>query len=106
MRAGQSLSALEIRIQGQPLSGGGVGMTSSVVTLGSASDPTQYRGVITSLNGGNIDAYVQSIHGALAVQAQLNIDTTAGAITGTTSVASVPLRAHPETAQGDGDGGR
>jgi sulfoxide reductase heme-binding subunit YedZ len=106
VRAGQALSALEIRIQGQPLSGGGVGMTSSVVTLGPPSDPTQYRGVVTGLNGGTIDAYVQSLHDALAVQAQLEIDTTAGTVTGTTSVASVPVRAHPAAARGDGDGGQ
>ncbi|HEY5429982.1 MAG TPA: ferric reductase-like transmembrane domain-containing protein [Solirubrobacteraceae bacterium] len=103
-RAGQSLSALDIRIQGQPLGGGGVAMTSSVVTLGTPSDPTLYRGVVTGLNGGSIDAHVQTSHDALSLQAQLHIDPNAGAVTGTVTADPASLSAQPP--RRDGDGGR
>ncbi|MGA9857672.1 MAG: ferric reductase-like transmembrane domain-containing protein [Solirubrobacteraceae bacterium] len=98
---GRSLSALDIRIQGQPLSGGGVQMSSSVVTLGTPSDPTLYRGVVTSLNGSTIDAHVQSLHEALALRAQLSIDPQTNAITGNVTARPASLTAgHPP---GDGD---
>ncbi len=41
--AGQRLSALDVRIDGQPLDGGGVAMSSSLVTLGTSASPSAYR---------------------------------------------------------------
>ena len=49
--AGQALSALDIRLDGQPLGGGGVEMTSSRVTLGTPSDSSRYAGLVTALEG-------------------------------------------------------
>ena len=80
---GQTLSALEIRIDGQPLSGGGVEMTSSTVTLGTPSAPSQYAGQVTGLEGTNIQAGVRSTRGSLVLLAQLQINSSSGAVTGT-----------------------
>jgi hypothetical protein len=82
--AGQKLNTLAITLRGQPLDGGGLQMTSSDVTLGPQSDPGQYRGTVTSLNGTNIDAEVQDGSGhrlSLAAQLQLNPDS--GSVSGT-----------------------
>jgi hypothetical protein len=83
--AGQLLDALDIRIDGQPLSGGGVAMSSSRVTLGTGADPTLYRGRITGLEGTSIAARVKSARGSLAFVAQLQIDPRSGAVTGAVS---------------------
>jgi hypothetical protein len=83
--SGQSLSALDIRIVGQPLSGGGVAMSTSRVTLGTAADPDLYRGRITGLTGTNVAARVGGDHGSVALTAQLQIDPHTGAVTGVLS---------------------
>jgi sulfoxide reductase heme-binding subunit YedZ len=73
--SGQSLSRLSIDLQGQALSGGGLQMTSSTVTLGTASNPEQYRGTVSSLQGTNISATVRDSSGHtlnLAVDLQLS----------------------------------
>lgn len=101
-RPGQSLSALDIRIQGEPLAGGGVQMTSSVVTLGTPSHPTLYRGVVTGLYGGTIDAHVQSARDALSLQAQLQIGPGSGSVAGTVSTAAAAMSATAENPDGDG----
>jgi hypothetical protein len=81
--AGQQLSALEIRIIGQPLQSGGVQMTRSNVTLGMSSNPAQYRGRVTGLSGTNIAAVVRDSSGAkLSLVAQLQIDPNAGTASG------------------------
>jgi methionine sulfoxide reductase heme-binding subunit len=80
--AGQPLRALDIRIDGQPLSGGGVAMSSSRVTLGTGASASLYRGRITGLEGTNIAARVSSAHGSLALVAQLQIDPRSGVVTG------------------------
>lgn len=82
--AGQQLSALDIRIAGQPLGGGGLAMTSSSVTLGTSSNPIQYRGSVTALNGTKIQASVSDASGAtLTLLAQLQVNPRSGAVTGT-----------------------
>ncbi len=78
----QPLSALDIRIAGQPLSGGGVAMSSSSVTLGTSSNPGLYRGRLTGLEGTNVAARVKGSQGALSLVAQLQIDPRSGAVTG------------------------
>jgi methionine sulfoxide reductase heme-binding subunit len=83
---GQRLSSLSFRIAGEPVDGGGVQMTSSRVTLGPGSDPRAYRGVITALEGTNIEAVVRDRSGArLTLVAQLQIDQGSGSVTGTVS---------------------
>ena len=83
--AGQPLSALDIRIDGHPLGGGGVAMSSSRVTLGTSGAPDTYRGRITALEGTNVAARVRSHRGSLAVVAQLQIDPRSGAVSGVLS---------------------
>jgi DMSO/TMAO reductase YedYZ heme-binding membrane subunit len=61
---GQKDSRLSVRIQGQPINGGGVEMTSSRVTLGPSSNPDQYSGHVTALAGTNIEASVSDAAGA------------------------------------------
>lgn len=87
--SGQQLSVLRIHLRGQPIDGGGIQMTSSTVTLGTQSDPTQYSGHVTSLQGTNVDATVKDSSGKqLKLVAQLQIDSTSGTASGTVSASS------------------
>ena len=84
--SGQPLSALRIRIAGQPIAGGGVEMTSSRVTLGPASNPDLYRGRITALQGTDVEAVVSDASGtAITLAANLQIDPGSGSVTGAVS---------------------
>jgi Ferric reductase like transmembrane component len=86
--AGEPLNTLHIRIVGQPLEGGGVQMTSSRVTLGSASHSREYRGVITALQGTDLAAELRSSSGSVVrLLAQLQIDLASGTVSGTVQVA-------------------
>jgi hypothetical protein len=87
---GQRLNSLEIRIDGRPLGGGGVAMSASHVTLGSAASLSLYRGQITGLEGTTVAARVRSRRGALALVAQLQIDSGSGAVSG--AVSAQPTR--------------
>ena len=98
--SGQSLSALDIRLDGQPLGGGGVAMSSSTVTLGQRSNPALYRGQVTGLEGSNIHARVRARNGSLALTAGLRIDPNAGTVTGT--VTAQPRGQGDRTPQGEG----
>jgi hypothetical protein len=89
--AGQQLSALDVRIEGDPVDGGGVQMTASAVTLGTSSAPTLYRGTVTGLEGANIAARVTTIGGAsMALIANLNIGAGSGTVTGTVNARPTP----------------
>ena len=82
--SGQNLSALDIRLRGEQLEGGGIQMSSGEVTLGTVSNPTQYRGPVTGLQGSNVQARVRDSSGStLGVLAQLQIDTAGGQASGT-----------------------
>lgn len=83
---GQRLAALDVRIDGQPLGGGGVAMSASRVTLGTSGTPSLYRGRITALEGTNVSARVHGEHGSLALVAELQIDPRSGAVSGVLSV--------------------
>lgn len=86
--AGEPLNTLHIRIVGQPLEGGGVQMTSSRVTLGSAGHPGEYRGAITALQGNDLAAQLRSSSGSvLRLLGQLQIDPASGAVNGMIQVA-------------------
>jgi hypothetical protein len=105
--AGQPLSALEIRIDGQP-AGGGVEMTSSAVSLGTQSDPALYTGVVTGLDGGNVTATVQGAHGAMTLLARLQISRTGANATGALTASPQPVSVTPHAWTGrdsDSDGG-
>jgi sulfoxide reductase heme-binding subunit YedZ len=82
--SGQRLSALHILIEGQPINGGGVQMTRSSVTLGPASDPHQYRGSVTGLQGTTIAASVRDAAGhSYNLVAQLQLDQQSQSASGT-----------------------
>jgi len=83
--SGQTLSALDIRLVGEPASGGGVAMSSGRVTLGTSSAPALYRGRVTGLEGTDVAARVRSAQGSLRLVAQLQIDPRSGAVSGALS---------------------
>ena len=83
---GQQLTKLGVRIFGQPIEGGGISMSSSRVSLGTASDPERYRGEVTALNGTTIEATVSSGATRLRVLAQLQVDPAGGTAAGTVTV--------------------
>ncbi len=81
---GHELSHLDIRLEGPPIGGGGVQMTTSRVRLGSASNPALYDGRVTALQGTDIAASVTDRDGsALSLVARLQIAPGGGAATGT-----------------------
>ncbi len=86
--AGQPLNALDIRIDGHPLGGGGVEMTSSTVTLGTAATPTLYSGRVTALEDTTVQARVSGTRRSLTLLTRLEIDPRSGSVIGT-------LRAQP-----------
>ncbi len=82
--AGQSLSRLAVDLEGQPLEGGGIQMTSSAVTLGTVSDPSLYRGAVSQLEGTSIAATVRDSTGhSLNLSIALQIDPSTNSAMGT-----------------------
>ena len=61
-------------------------MSSSRVALGTAANPDLYTGVITALNGTNVEAQVASGARRLNVIAQLQIDPAGGTASGNVTV--------------------
>jgi hypothetical protein len=85
--ANGALPVLRLQIVGHALDGRGVQMTSSAVSLGSASSPTLYQGSITELEGSDIRARVASPNGRpQRVELALQINASTGAATGTLRV--------------------
>jgi methionine sulfoxide reductase heme-binding subunit len=85
--AGQKLNRLSVTLRGRPLTGGGLHMTSSQVTLGPGSNSGQYRGSVTGLDGTNIRALVRGSNGQrLTVVAKLRLSSGGGSLSGTVSV--------------------
>lgn len=82
---GQRLSRLRIRIQGQPIAGGGVQMSSSRVTLGPAGNPDAYSGQITALQGSDVAARLAGGGSAFSLLARLALNPGVGSVTGTVS---------------------
>ncbi len=81
---GTPLSALHIRIEGQAINGGGVQMSASRVTLGPATNPSQYDGQITGLAGTTIVARVSNARNAtLSLVTHLQISPGPGTASGT-----------------------
>jgi hypothetical protein len=76
--ANATLPVLRLQIVGEAINGGGVQMTSSTASIGSAADPTRFTGSISSLSGTDIGARVSSADGSgltLAVALQINPST-------------------------------
>jgi DMSO/TMAO reductase YedYZ heme-binding membrane subunit len=84
--ANAQLPAMALEIVGEESGGGGVQMTSSSVSAGSAAEPDLFTGEITSLQGTDIAARVSSAAGQvldIAVALQIN---GSGTATGTVQV--------------------
>ncbi len=82
---GGAEGTLSITLTGEPLSNGGVSMTSSTVTLGPRSQPHQYEGRIVSLDGDRLNATVTDGSGTrVRLLIDLSIDSS-GNLTGTLS---------------------
>jgi sulfoxide reductase heme-binding subunit YedZ len=89
--ANAALSVLRLQIVGQPINGGGVQMTSSTASIGSATDPARFTGSISSLNGTDIGARVSAADGSgLTLAANLQINPSTGTAVGTLQV--TPIR--------------
>jgi hypothetical protein len=85
---GAQSGRLTIVLVGQP-AGGGVTLTSSQVTLGTAAAPTQYRGSVTQLSGSTVVARLTGTNGkVVTATAQLQISASTSAVAGTVTVAS------------------
>ena len=88
--ANSSLGTLHVQIDGTPVAGGGVQMTASSVSIGTASSPALFSGAVTALDGTQISARVTSGDGhTLTLTVALQIDTTSGTASGTLEVAPV-----------------
>ncbi len=83
---GPPSGVLRVELGGQALSGGGLHMQRSAVTLGPPNDPRRYRGRIEFLNGTRLRALVGTADGRavrLALNLSLGGDTVSGQVTGT-----------------------
>jgi hypothetical protein len=98
--AGGPPNALDIRIDGQAVDGGGVEMTSSTVTLGTSAAPALYSGRVTALEGTSIQARVNSTRGSLVLLARLDINPSSGSVTGILTARPVARRERREGAEG------
>ena len=85
--ANTSLGTLHVLIDGTPVAGGGVQMTASTVSIGTASSPTLFSGAVTSLQGTQIGARVTSGDGhTLTLTVALQLNASSGSATGTVQV--------------------
>ena len=74
----RSRAALDVRLQGVPLSGGGIQVSRSQVTLGPPSDPNRYIGRLVSLQGTTLDARLRPTSGrAVRLHALLDLGASA-----------------------------
>lgn len=77
---------IDVRLEGQPLAGGGVQMNQSQVTLGPSSSPTSYRGQVVALNGKRLQVVASDASGrSLRLNMALAIDSNTGTVGGTIS---------------------
>ena len=82
--ANATLPVLRLQIIGEAVAGGGVQMTSSSASVGSAANPVRFTGAITALNGTDIGARVSSADGgALDLALALQINPSSGSAVGT-----------------------
>jgi hypothetical protein len=83
---GASHARLDVRLEGQPLDGGGVRVQRSQVTLGPPADPARYIGQVVTLNDTILDARVQPEHGrAVRVHAILDLGSGGDRVSATVS---------------------
>jgi hypothetical protein len=81
---------LDVRIAGRPLFGGGLQMTSSVVSLGTTEQPTLYAGRIVMLRGARILARLHRPGSrSLSLALALRLPTDSSQVTGTATAREV-----------------
>lgn len=85
---GGASGVLEIQIDGQPLSDGGVAMQTSQVTLGPQNEPSLYRGRLIQLRGTRLLASLSDGRGVVQLDLNLAIDQGSGRVTGTATADS------------------
>jgi hypothetical protein len=75
---------LQIRIEGQPVGGGGVAMSRSAVSLGPPAQPHLYAGRIVALHGSRMLAVAASGDGtSMRLNVNVSIDQATGSVRGT-----------------------
>ncbi len=86
---GKTRGSLEIQIEGQPLSDGGVSMTASRVAMGPPGEPSLYRGRLTALRGSRLLGRVSDGSAAASLDVNLAIDQATRTVAG--SATAKPL---------------
>jgi hypothetical protein len=81
--SGGSNGVLWIRLQGQPIAGGGVTMTASGASYGTAAFPNAYVGKIVGLQGTRILLSLDGQANKLSLLLDLSVNSTTGTATGT-----------------------
>jgi DMSO/TMAO reductase YedYZ heme-binding membrane subunit len=81
--SGGSNGILWIRLQGEPIAGGGVTMTASGASYGMAAFPDAYVGKIVGLQGTRILLSLDGQASKLSLLLDLSVDSTTGTATGT-----------------------
>ena len=81
--SGKPAGVLWIRLQGQPLDGGGVSMTASGASYGPPSAPSAYVGKIVALEGTRIALSLDGQSSRVTLVVDLRVDAAAGTATGT-----------------------
>ena len=99
--SGTQPGVMHIEIDGTATRDGGVRMSSSAVTVGTTAQPDQYQGTIVSLRDTALTIQLDDGAGhASTLVVQLQIDDTAGTVTGT---ATATAGAVPRSGGGDDD---
>ncbi|HEY7966919.1 MAG TPA: ferric reductase-like transmembrane domain-containing protein [Solirubrobacteraceae bacterium] len=81
-----ALPDIHVQIIGNQASGGGVSMTQSSVSAGTAADPQRFSGTVTALAGTSIAAQLSSATQSISLELSLQINPANGAVTGTATV--------------------
>jgi len=81
--SGGSPGVLWIRLQGQPIEGGGVAMTASGASYGPPGFPNAYVGKIVSLQGSRIQLSLNAQTSSLSLLVDLQLDAASGTASGT-----------------------
>ncbi len=84
--SGGALGAMRLTLEGAPLRDGGMRLGRGTATLGTTSQPFRYTGTVVGLDGTAIRARVHDATGhAITLAVSVNIDPSAGTLTGTVS---------------------
>jgi sulfoxide reductase heme-binding subunit YedZ len=88
--SGGASGSLDVTISGQPLTGGGVAMSQSSVSLGPSANPRLYTGDVVALRGARILASASGDRTSMRLTIDLTIDQESGAVSGTVHAQGEP----------------